>query len=50
MKQASNGRRPQILKLNYLSNPLLDPTQILHLHLKMLKVEYLGNLLDPNQI
>jgi hypothetical protein len=33
MKTTSNGRRPQISKLEYLSNHLWDPSKILNLSL-----------------
>jgi hypothetical protein len=53
MKQTPNERRPQILKVEYLSNHGLDVSKILNLSqgnqtevyrsLKILKVEYLSN-------
>jgi hypothetical protein len=59
MKTTSHGRRPQHIKVEYLNNHLLDPTKMTKLYctnplneddLKILKVEYLSNPLDPIQI
>ena len=49
MKTTSNGRLPQNIKSRISQQPLIGP--IIEDNLKILKVEYLSNiLLDPTQI